>query len=555
MTNFRQFSVPYAAEAPYTKRVAYFSMEFAVHQPLKIYSGGLGFLSGSHLRSAFELRQNLIGIGILWKYGYYDQARNQDQSLQVQWNEKVYNFLQDTGIRYQIVIHDAPVWVKVFYLAPETFQSAPLFLLSTDVPENDYVSQTITHRLYDANVATKVAQFILLGIGGARLLDEIGYTPDVYHLNEAHGVSSVFYLYQKFGSDIEEVRKRLVFTTHTPEEAGNEKHDIHLCNKMSYFNGIHLDEVRRITGIHDDQFNHSLVALRFARKANGVSELHGHVSRRMWGGIDGVCPIIHITNAQNWRYWADKQLYYAMDEQNEERFQDRKYYLKKRAFDIVADQTGKLLDPKVFTIVWARRFAGYKRADLLTRDKARFEALLSNKKHPVQFIWAGKPYPVDYPAISDFNHLVHLSKHHRNMAVCVGYELALSKRLKQAADIWLNNPRVPREASGTSGMTAAMNGAVNFSTNDGWIVEFIDHGNNGFVVPPADYEHMNVHEQDEYDLNMMYDILEQQILPAYYETPDTWRQIVQNGMRDVRFRFESNRMAHEYYELMYNAAY
>jgi len=555
MTNFRQFSVPYAAEAPYTKRVAYFSMEFAVHQPLKIYSGGLGFLSGSHLRSAFELRQNLIGIGILWKYGYYDQARNQDQSLQVQWNEKVYNFLQDTGIRYQIVIHDAPVWVKVFYLAPETFQSAPLFLLSTDVPENDYVSQTITHRLYDANVATKVAQFILLGIGGARLLDEIGYTPDVYHLNEAHGVSSVFYLYQKFGSDIEEVRKRLVFTTHTPEEAGNEKHDIHLCNKMSYFNGIHLDEVRRITGIHDDQFNHSLVALRFARKANGVSELHGHVSRRMWGGIDGVCPIIHITNAQNWRYWADKQLYYAMDEQNEERFQDRKYYLKKRAFDIVADQTGKLLDPKVFTIVWARRFAGYKRADLLTRDKARFEALLSNKKHPVQFIWAGKPYPVDYPAISDFNHLVHLSKHHRNMAVCVGYELALSKRLKQAADIWLNNPRVPREASGTSGMTAAMNGAVNFSTNDGWIVEFIDHGNNGFVVPPADYEHMNIHEQDEYDLNMMYDILEQQILPAYYETPDTWRQIVQNGMRDVRFRFESNRMAHEYYELMYNAAY
>jgi starch phosphorylase len=275
----------------------------------------------------------------------------------------------------------------------------------------------------------------------------------------------------------------------------------------------------------------------------------------MWGGIDGVCPIIHITNAQNWRYWADKQLYYAMDEQNEERFHDRKQYLKKRAFDIVADQTGKLLDPKVFTIVWARRFAGYKRADLLTRDKARFEALLSNKKHPVQFIWAGKPYPVDYPAISDFNHLVHLSKHHRNMAVCVGYELALSKRLKQAADIWLNNPRVPREASGTSGMTAAMNGAVNFSTNDGWIVEFIDHGNNGFVVPSADYENMNVHEQDEYDLNTMYDILEQQILPAYYESPDTWRQIVQNGMRDVRFRFESNRMAHEYYELMYNAAY
>ena len=551
MTNFSSFSVPYAADEHYSKKVAYFSMEFAVHQPLKIYSGGLGFLSGSHLRSAYELKQNLIGIGILWKYGYYDQSRNQDQTLQVQWNEKVYNFLKDTGIKFQIIIHDAPVWVKVYYLDPETFQSAPLFLLSTDLPENDYVSQTITHRLYDANVATKVAQFILLGIGGARLIDELGFNPDVYHLNEAHGVSAVFYLYNKLGS-VEAVRRKLVFTTHTPEEAGNEKHDIFLCNKMSYFDGLAIDEVRRLTGIHDDQFNHSLVALRFARKANGVSELHGHVSRKMWGGIDGICPIIHITNAQNWRYWADKQLYTAMNEQDDERFADRKNFLKKRAFDVVADQTGKLMDPKVFTIVWARRFAGYKRAELITRDKARFEALLSNKKYPVQIIWAGKPYPVDYPAISDFNHLVHLSKQYNNMAVCVGYELALSKRLKQASDLWLNNPRVPREASGTSGMTAAMNGAVNFSTNDGWIVEFIDHGNNGFLITPTDYDKMHVQEQDRYDLDMMYDILERQILPAYYDTPDTWKQIVQNGMRDVRFQFESNRMAKEYYELMYN---
>ena len=551
MTNFSSFSVPYAADEHYSKKVAYFSMEFAVHQPLKIYSGGLGFLSGSHLRSAYELKQNLIGIGILWKYGYYDQSRNQDQTLQVQWNEKVYNFLKDTGIKFQIIIHDAPVWVKVFYLDPETFQSAPLFLLSTDLPENDYVSQTITHRLYDANVATKVAQFILLGIGGARLIDELGFNPDVYHLNEAHGVSAVFYLYNKLGS-VAAVRRKLVFTTHTPEEAGNEKHDIFLCDKMSYFDGLSINEVRRLTGIHDDQFNHSLVALRFARKANGVSELHGHVSRKMWGGIDGICPIIHITNAQNWRYWADKQLYTAMNEQDDARFADRKNFLKKRAFDVVADQTGKLMDPKVFTIVWARRFAGYKRAELITRDKARFEALLSNKKYPVQIIWAGKPYPVDYPAISDFNHLVHLSKQYNNMAVCVGYELALSKRLKQASDLWLNNPRVPREASGTSGMTAAMNGGVNFSTNDGWIVEFIDHGNNGFLITPTDYDKMHVQEQDQYDLDMMYDILERQILPAYYDTPDTWKQIVQNGMRDVRFQFESNRMAKEYYELMYN---
>ncbi len=495
----------------------------------------------------------MIGIGILWKYGYYDQARNQDQTLQVQWNEKTYNFLKDTGIKFQIAIHDAPVWVKVWYLEPETFKSAPLFLLSTDLPENDYVSQTITHRLYDANVATKVAQFILLGLGGAKLIDLLNFNPDVYHMNEAHAVSCVFHLLRKFGSR-EEVRKRLVFTTHTPEEAGNEKHDIHLCYKMSYFNGYSIDEVRALTGLQDDQFNHSLVALRFARLANGVSELHGHVSRKMWGKYEGICNIIHITNSQNWRYWADKQLYDAMDENNEERFIDRKWYLKKRAFDLVADQTGKLLDPNVFTIVWARRFAGYKRAELITRNKARFEALLSNKKYPVQIIWAGKPYPVDYPAISDFNHLVHLSKNYNNVAVCTGYELHLSKRLKQGADVWLNNPRVPREASGTSGMTAAMNGAVNFSTNDGWIVEFISHGHNGYVVPPVDYENMSVIDQDAYDLEQLYEILENQILPAYYDNPDTWRQVVKNGMRDVRFQFDSNRMANEYYELLYNAA-
>ncbi|HEY1870993.1 MAG TPA: alpha-glucan family phosphorylase, partial [Chitinophagaceae bacterium] len=154
--DFKDFKVPYLTDDRYAKKVAYFSMEYAIHQPLKIYSGGLGFLSGSHLRSAYELKQNLIGIGILWKYGYYDQARNQDQTLQVTWMEKIYSFLEDTGIKFQITVHDTLVWVKAYYLNPETFKSAPLFLLTTDLPENDYVSQTICHRLYDANVSTKV---------------------------------------------------------------------------------------------------------------------------------------------------------------------------------------------------------------------------------------------------------------------------------------------------------------------------------------------------------------------------------------------------------------
>ncbi len=551
--DFKNFKVPYLVDDRYSKRVAYFSMEFATHQPLKVYSGGLGFLSGSHLRSAYELKQNLIGIGILWKYGYYDQTRNQDQTLQVTWMEKQYSFLEDTGIKFQITVHEHPVWVKVFYLDTKIFNTAPFFLMTTDIPENDYVSQTISHRLYDANVATKVAQFILLGVGGAKLLDEIGFKPEVYHLNEAHGISAAFYLYKKYNLNIEEVRKRLVFTTHTPEEAGNEKHDIHLCHKMSYFCGLSIDDVKKLTGNPDEMFSHSLAALRFARLANAVSKLHGKVAKAMWSKYDHICPIISITNAQNWKYWSDKQMYRAMEENNDWAFDDRKKYLKRRAFDIVADQAGKLFDPNIFTIVWARRFAGYKRAGLITTDQERFENLVNDKKYPVQIIWAGKPYPVDYPAISEFNNLVHLSRKYKNVAVLIGYELGLSKRLKQAADCWLNNPRVPREASGTSGMTAAMNGAVNFSTDDGWIPEFMNNGNNGFVVQKADYANMTVHDQDEYDREKIYEILSERILPLYYENYDTWRHIVKNGMKDVRFQFDSNRMAHEYYEMLYKS--
>ena len=550
--DFKNYQMPYSINPNYSKKVAYFSMEFAIDQALKIYSGGLGFLAGSHMRSVYNLKQDTVGIGILWKFGYYDQARNHDQTLNPVWTKKMYSFLEDTGIKFQIDIHDAPVWVKVMYLNPETFKTAPIFLLSTDVPENDHVSKTICHRLYDANESTKLAQYILLGKGGAKLLDELNLEREVYHLNEAHGLPAAFYLLKKFGGDLEKVKERLVFTTHTPEEAGNEKHNVHICHQMSYFSGLSLEEVKKIEGQENDQFNHSLCALRMARIANGVSQLHGVVSNEMWGKYPGICEIKAITNAQDFKYWADKKLYNAREEREDEEFDFRKKHLKKRAFRIVADQCGKLFDSKVFTMVWARRFAGYKRADLLLQDKERFRELLENKKYPVQIIFAGKPYPVDFAAISTFNNLVEESKNHKNMAVLTGYELSLSKSLKQGSDVWLNNPRVPREASGTSGMTASMNASVNLSTDDGWIPEFAKNGVNSFVVPKADYANMSVFDVDNYDMNQLYDILENQILPMYYERPDEWRQVVKNAMDDVKEQFNSDRMADEYYKIMYN---
>jgi len=543
--------MPYSINPEYSKKVAYFSMEFAIDQALKIYSGGLGFLAGSHMRSAYNLKQDLVGIGILWKFGYYDQARNHDQTLQPTWTVKLYSFLQDTGIKFQIEIHSAPVWVKVYYLAPEVFHTAPMFFLSTDVPENDHISKTICHRLYDANESTKLAQYILLGKGGAKLLDMMNFERDVYHLNEAHGLPAAFYLLKKFDGDLQKVKEKLVFTTHTPEEAGNEKHNLTMCHDMSYFSGLSMEEVKSIEGVEDDRFNHSLCALRMARVANGVSQLHGEVSRAMWSKYPNICEIKAITNAQEFKYWADKPLYQSKDEADSTLFDFRKKHLKKRFFKIVADQTGNLFDPNVLTIVWARRFAGYKRADLLLHDKERFERLLNNPKYPVQIIWAGKPYPMDYSAISTFNGLVEESKNYKNMAVLTGYELSLSKSMKQGSDVWLNNPRVPREASGTSGMTAAMNGSVNFSTDDGWIPEFAKHGKNSFVVPKADYDNMSVYDQDNYDLNKLYEILENEIIPMYYDRPDEWRTVQQTAMDDVKVAFNSDRMADEYYKQIY----
>lgn len=537
----------YKIDKKFSAKAAYFCMEFAIHQPLKIYSGGLGYLAGSHMRSAYDLKQNMIGIGILWKYGYYDQVRGADNGMEVLFQEKHYNFLEDTGVIVPVYINKHQVYVKAYYLAPEKFGTCPMYFLSTDIPENDYLARTITHKLYDGDTAARIAQMIVLGIGGAKVIEALGSKADIYHMNEAHALPLVFHLYSKYNS-VDEVKKRVVFTTHTPEKAGNEEHNIYLLDKMGYFGQISLDEARQITGIYDDMFSLSLGALRLAKIANGVSQLHGEVSREMWGGFDNICKIVAITNAQNRNYWADKAMVKALDAGDDEYLKWRKMHLKKRLIELVADQTGKYFDKDAIIIVWARRFAEYKRADLIKRDIMRFNKLMTQTKYPVQILWAGKPYPGDYNAISVFNHLVHSTRHLPNCAVVTGYELTLSGLLKKGADVWMNTPRRPREASGTSGMTAAMNGTVNLSINDGWIPEYAKHGENSFVLPVADLN-LPIDEQDNFDANNLYDIVENEMLPLYYDTPEKWFQMVKTNMKDVVAYFDSSRMATEYYEL------
>jgi starch phosphorylase len=541
----------YEPDPKYDTLVAYFSMEFAIDQALKIYSGGLGFLSGSHLRSAYELKQNLVGIGMLWKYGYYDQMRDSNGFMRPEFIEKQYAFLHDTGIVFTVQVHDAPVHVKAWLLKPGIFGSAPLFLLSTDLPENDELSRSITHSLYDPNESTRIAQTIVLGIGGAMLLDILGIEPEVYHMNEGHSVSLNFYLHAKYKS-LAEVKKRVVFTTHTPEMAGNEAHSYSLLKEMSFFFHLQEHEVKSLLGLNGDYFNYTLAALKFSRKANGVSKLHGEVARQMWGDSPGVCEITSITNAQNKLYWVDPVIDKFIAAGDDEGIIDRKKGMKRELFNVVADQCGKLFDEDVLTIIWARRFAGYKRADLMMQDWGRFISLVENAKFPVQVIWAGKPYPEDGEGIGLFNQIISRALPFKNCAVLTGYELGLSALLKKGSDIWLNNPRMYHEASGTSGMTAAMNGSINLSLPDGWVPEFARDRENCFLIPKAP-DKLSVVERDNLENESLMDVLEKAVIPMYYNKPGEWLNIIKRAAADIVPGFESERLAKEYYDQMYTS--
>jgi starch phosphorylase len=539
----------YKIKEEYKRGVAYFSMEFAIDQALKIYSGGLGFLSGSHMRSAYDLGQNIIGIGMLWSYGYYDQARDEHKDLKANFIRKRYSFLEDLNIEVKLNINNHPVYVKALLLKPKTFGTAPIIFLTTDYEKNDHLAKTISHKLYDVYEDTRIAQETVLGVGGVKVLEALNQKIDIYHLNEGHALPLAFELYKKYPNR-DELKRHIVFTTHTPEKAGNEEHNIYKLHQMGFFADLSLDEVRDLTKIYDDSFSLTLGALRVSKISNGVSKLHGKVSNEMWRDFSDISSIISITNAQNRRYWADSELSHFLDTDEDYEIVGRKKHLKKRLFEIVANQTGKLFDPDVLTIVWARRFAEYKRPNLLTYDIERFKRLVTKSDRRVQIIWAGKPYPFDMNAIHIFNELHHLSLEFPNVAVLIGYELGLSAMLKKGSDIWLNTPRITREASGTSGMTASMNGVINFSIDDGWMPEFSIDGVNSFIIP-ADPT-LDIETQDRRDYESMMSILEDKIIPTYYDNQDNLIKIMKNSMRDVVPYFNSGRMADEYYKKMYN---
>ena len=524
--------------------VAYFSMEIAIDQSLATYSGGLGFLAGSHMQSAGYLQMPMVGVTMLWSFGYYDQRINENGNVEVAYIRKHYDFLTDLKVSTTIKVFGEDVIVKAYKVEENLFGTCPIYLLTTDVEGNSEWARRISHKLYDGDEKIRVAQETVLGVGGIRILQAVGYNFDVIHLNEGHALPAAFELLRQFNGDLKAVRQKTVFTTHTPVPAGNEVHWVDTLVEAGFFSGCSRETAVELGG---ENFSLTVAALRMSRIANAVSQLHGLVANKMWEWVKDRCPIKAITNAVNLHYWQDERIAKAKTSQE---LLDVKHEMKKELFQYISDTQGKRFDPNVLTITWARRFADYKRAWLILMDEDRISKLLNENK--VQLIFAGKFHPDDAMGKETFNNILKKSYTMKNMVVLPGYELALSAKLKKGTDIWLNTPTRPLEASGTSGMSANMNGAVHFSIFDGWTVEGTFPGINGYTVEyPGLDDDIPWQERHWKDHRFIMNTLENEIIPTYYENKEEWARLMRQAMRTAEGYFNSDRMVIEYFNRVY----
>lgn len=528
-------------------RVAYFCMEMAIDQSLHTYSGGLGFLAGSHMRSAGSLNFPMVGVSILWAYGYGEQTIRPDNTVEIDSQKRSYSFLKDTGVTVEVTIFGQPVKVKAMMLAPETFGTVPCYFLTTDLPENTPEQRAMTNNLYDSDERVRIAQEIILGVAGVRVLEALGEKIDLYHMNEGHALPAGFELLRMHGQHMDSVRQKLLFTTHTPVAAGNESHNVNLLSEAGFFVDTHRDEAVRLGG---EDFSLTVAALRMSRLANGVSQLHGKVANNMWNWVEGRCEITAITNATNLNFWQDPRIAQA---KTDEALVSVKAEMRRELVDYVNKATGKKLDPNVLTVVWARRFTEYKRADLIFRDMDRIRKLLEGKK--LQLVFAGKFHPKDTWGRKTFNRIIQLSQELPGVAILPNYELELSGLFKRGADVWLNTPLRPLEASGTSGMSANFNGALHLTTFDGWSVEGTYHNHNGFLInKDCNMEYLPIEERHQKDYESMMAIIENDIIPLFYEHKAIWAKMMRRAIYTSERYFDSDRMAVEYYTRLYDPA-
>jgi starch phosphorylase len=521
---------------------AYFCMEFGLHEEFPIYAGGLGILAGDFIKSAHDLQLPVMGVGLRWARGYARQKIGEDGLPFSEFPTYPASFLDDTGVRVRVRVAGREVETRLW--RTQRWKNAPLLLLEP-VAERD---AWITNRLYDPTLDCRIAQEILLGVGGVRALRKLGLQVDVHHFNEGHAVFAGIELIaermsrgESFAAAWQAVREQIVFTTHTPVAAGNEVHQLTDLRRLGACCELVDDEMRQIGG---DPFNMTIAGLRLAHRANAVSQLHADVSRKMWKDVEGASEIMAITNGVHAPSWQDVRIRDAAGAP--ERLWTAHQVLKRELLDEVALRTGVRLDTDVLTIGFARRAAAYKRSDLIFRNPKRIEPLLKDRR--VQLVFAGKAHPDDADGRRIVGRLVEMARAHPSSVVFVpDYDMKLGRLLTRGADVWLNNPIRPLEACGTSGMKAGMNGVLNLSVLDGWWPEACEHGTNGWAIGNgAEGEP----ERDGADAEALYDILERDVLPAHADRA-RWLAMMQASIKVCGERFSSDRMVREYFDRLY----
>ena len=529
-----------AARAPL---IAYFSMEYGLHEEFHTYAGGLGVLAGDFMKSAGDLGLPVVGIGLRWSQGYTSQHIGADGYPYDEWHDQKPDVLTDTGARVRVRVAAREVECRIWRVG--RYAIAPLYLLEPTDPRDTW----ITRRLYDPRPDCRLAQEMLLGIGGVRALRALHLPVERYHFNEGHAVFAGIELIadrMETGTAFQEAwkaaRERIVFTTHTPVPAGNEVHPLGELKRLGAGCELVPSELAELGG---DPFNMTVAGLRLAHMANAVAQLHGETARAMWAHVENAAPIIAITNGVHVPTWQDARI--AAAHATDERLQAAKRALKRELLTEVRKRVGVRLDPAALTIGFARRAATYKRPDLLLRDPERFATLL--KQHHVQVLFAGKAHPADQEGKAVVARLVAaLRPWSQSVAFLEDYDMGLGRLLTRGCDVWLNNPRRPMEASGTSGMKAAMNGTLNLSVLDGWWPEGCEHGVTGWAIgdgtPSGD--------PDSRDLRALYDTLEREVLPTFAD-PTRWLRMMRASIKMAVERFSSDRMVKEYFARLYSA--
>lgn len=531
-------------------KVAYFCMEYGLESDFKIYAGGLGILAGDYLKGAKDLDVPLIGIGIKWKQGYTDQIIGQDGKPYDTYHNYEYDFLKDTGVKVSVKIRNVDVICKVWKV--EKFNNNTLYLLDTDIPENQ--DAWITGQLYGWFGEERIAQEIVLGIGGVRALRALKIPVDVYHFNEGHADLAALELIREkmssgksFDEALKLTREEVVFTTHTPILQGNESHPLDKLEYMGAFNGLTRDQMISLGG---DPFNMTVAGLRLSRRANAVAKLHAVTANKMWKDVSGRCEIIGITNAIHTPTWVDSRMARAFEESRV--LLPVHQEIKKETIEFIKERTGVQLDADKLLIGFSRRAAPYKRSDLIFTDPEIIDPLLNSGK--VQIAFSGKAHPLDDTGKAIVANLVAMMKKYSNSVVFLeNYDMNIGRMLTRGSDIWLNNPRRPLEASGTSGMKAAMNGVLNCSILDGWWPEACNDGVNGwqFGNGKSVDDFKSLEELDKNDSDALYDTLLNRVIPTYYENKNKWEKMMIESIKSTREYFSTKRMLEEYYKELY----